>query len=229
MRPYIIINAAMSLDGKLATRLHKQTKISGKQDFERVDALRAECDAVMVGIGTVFSDDPSLRIKNEELELARVAEGRDPHPMRVVIDSKARMPLNADMFRKGKGKVIVVTTENADAKRISALEEKAIVIKAGKDKVNLISALESLGEIGVQKLMVEGGATLLWSLMSEKLFDEIRIYVGALIIGGKDAPTFADGEGFTSPEQFTRLSLKKAEKIDDGILLTWVKKENITE
>lgn len=77
--------------------------------------------------------------------------------------------------------------------------------------------------------MVEGGATLLWSLMSEKLFDEIRIYVGALIIGGKDAPTFADGEGFTSPEQFTRLSLKKAEKIDDGILLTWVKKENITE
>lgn len=224
MRPYIIINAAMSLDGKLATRMRKQTKISGPEDFARVDKLRAECDAVMVGIGTVFSDDPSLRLKNEELENARAAEGKDLHPMRVVIDSKARMPADADMFKKGKGKVVIVTCENADADACRELETRATVLKAGKNKVDLALAMEKLGALGVKKLMVEGGATLLWSLMSERLFDEIRIYVGALIIGGRDAPTFADGEGFVSPGEFTRLELKSAEKIDDGILLTWMKK-----
>jgi 2,5-diamino-6-hydroxy-4-(5-phosphoribosylamino)pyrimidine 1''-reductase, archaeal len=199
MRPYIIINAAMSLDGKLATRMRRQTKISGPQDFARVDRLRAECDAVMVGIGTVFSDNPSLRLKNDELEALRAAEGRDPHPMRVVIDSKARMPADSDMFVKGKGKVVIVTCENADADACAKLASRATVVKAGKNRVDLALAMEKLGDLGVKKLMVEGGATLLWSLMSERLFDEIRIYVGALIIGGRDAPTFADGEGFTTP------------------------------
>ncbi|HJJ28079.1 MAG TPA: 2,5-diamino-6-(ribosylamino)-4(3H)-pyrimidinone 5'-phosphate reductase [Methanocorpusculum sp.] len=224
MRPYIIINAAMSLDGKLATRMHKQTRISGPEDFARVDRLRAECDAVMVGIGTVFSDDPSLRLKNEELEVARAAAGKDVHPMRVVIDSKARMPLDSDMFKKGKGRVVVITCEDANAHACAELEARAVVLKAGRERVDLAAALEKLGALGVKKLMVEGGATLLWSLMSERLFDEIRIYVGALIIGGRDAPTFADGDGFVNPEDFTRLTLKSAEKIDDGILLTWMKK-----
>ena len=79
--------------------------------------------------------------------------------------------------------------------------------------------------MGVKQLMVEGGSTILWSFMSQRLFDEIRIYVGALIIGGKTSPTFADGEGFTEADEFPRLTLKDAERIDDGILLTWLKKE----
>lgn len=224
MRPYVIINAAMSADGKLATRERKQTKISGPDDFLRVDTLRAESDAVMVGIGTVLSDDPSLRLKSEEYAAVRKAGGKDPHPMRVVIDSMARMPADGDMFKKGLGRVVIFVSEKAPKERCDALKEKATVISAGADSVDLVIVLDELAKLGVQKLMVEGGATLLWSFLSKELFDEIRIYIGALIIGGKDVPTFADGAGFTDPAEFTRLSLKNIEKIDDGVLLTWIKK-----
>ncbi len=224
MRPYVIINTAMSADGKLATKERKQTKISGQEDFLRVDTLRARSDAVMVGIGTVLSDDPSLRVKNDEYAAIRKANGKAPHPMRVVIDSMARMPADGDMFRKGLGRVVIFVSEKAPKERCDALREKALVICAGTGSVDLSLVLDELSNLGVEQLMVEGGATLLWSFLSSGLFDEIRTYIGAMIIGGKDAPTLADGEGFTKPDEFTRLSLKNIERIDDGVLLTWAKK-----
>ncbi len=225
MKPYVIINAAMSADGKISTPLRHQTKISGMDDFSRVDALRAESDAVLVGIGTVKSDDPSLRLKSEVLAEERLKAGKPAHPMRVVVDSHAEMPLDSDMFKKGLGEVVVVVSRTAPAERVAALSEKTTVITAGESRVDLEEMLEKLGERGVKQLMVEGGSTILWSFMSQKLFDEIRIYIGALIIGGKTSPTFADGEGFTEVDEFPRLELKDAQKIDDGILLTWLKKE----
>ncbi len=224
MRPYVIINAAMSADGKLSTKERHQTKISGNDDFARVDRLRAECDAVMVGIGTVLADDPSLRIKNPDLTAKRVAEGREENPMRVVIDSQARTPADGDLFKKGSGKRVIFVSAKAPEDRVAALAQHALVIRAGEDSVDLDRVLDTLGELGVRKLMVEGGATLLWSFTSQQLFDEIRIYVGALIIGGADAPTFVDGSGFTQKEGFPRLVLKNVEKIDDGVLLTWMKR-----
>ena len=224
MRPYVIINAAMSADGKLSTKERHQTKISGSDDFARVDRLRAECDAVMVGIGTVLADDPSLRIKNPDLAAARIAAGREENPMRVVIDSLARTPVDGDLFKKGSGKRIIFVSAKAPEDRIAALADHALVIRAGRDSVDLDRVLDTLGELGVRKLMVEGGATLLWSFTSQQLFDEIRIYVGALIIGGADAPTLVDGLGFTQKEGFPRLVLKNVEQIDDGVLLTWLKR-----
>ncbi|HJJ36648.1 MAG TPA: 2,5-diamino-6-(ribosylamino)-4(3H)-pyrimidinone 5'-phosphate reductase [Methanocorpusculum sp.] len=224
MRPYVIINAAMSADGKISTPLRKQTKISGTDDFARVECLRAESDAVLVGIGTVRSDDPSLRLKNEQLKAERIQAGKPAEPARIVVDSRAEFPLDSDMFKKGSGRVIVVCSEQAPQERIDALSQKVTVILAGKTHVDLNLMLDALGDLGIRQLMVEGGASILWSFMSQRLFDEIRIYVGALIIGGKTSPTFADGDGFTQPEEFTRLTLKSADTIDDGILLTWLKK-----
>jgi len=224
MRPYVIINAAMSADGKISTPLRKQTKISGINDFARVECLRAESDAVLVGIGTVRSDDPSLRLKNEELKAERIKAGKAAEPARIVVDSRAEFPLDSDMFKKGSGQIIVVCSEQASQERIEALSEKVTVIHAGKESVDLNLMLDALGDLGIRQLMVEGGASILWSFMSQRLFDEIRIYIGALIIGGKTSPTFADGSGFTQPMEFPRLILKSAERIDDGILLTWLKK-----
>ncbi|MDU9376763.1 2,5-diamino-6-ribosylamino-4(3H)-pyrimidinone 5'-phosphate reductase [Methanocorpusculaceae archaeon Sp1] len=225
MRPYVIINAAMSADGKISTKEHRQTKISGDQDFARVDRLRADCDAVMVGIGTILADDSSLRLKNPDLIAERTAQGREEQPMRIVIDSQAKMPPDGDMFKKGTGRRVIFVSDKAPEEKVAVLAKQATVICAGTDQVDLGLVLDKLSEMGVQKLMVEGGATLLWSFTSQKLFDEIRIYVGALIIGGTDAPTLVDGTGFTRAEGFPRLTLKNIEKIDDGLLITWAKKE----
>lgn len=225
-KPFIFINSAMSADGKLSTKERKQVRISGKLDFERVDELRAQADAIMVGIGTVLSDDPSLTVKSQERRAARKAAGKDENPVRIVVDSSARTPLDADIFKKGEGTRIIAVSNSAPAEKVRKLEEKAVVIRTGTEKVDLEELVRKLKEMGINTLMVEGGATLNWGMLSAGLVDEIYTFVGNLIIGGKTAPTFTDGEGFTEAE-LLGLELLSAEKIEDGILLKWkVKKGN---
>src|SRR5512137_2299904 len=98
MRPYVVVNVAMSADGKLSTRERRQVKISGAQDFTRVDRLKAGSDAVMVGIGTVLADDPSLTVKGEECRQHRKNRGVGEHPIRIVVDSSARLPPSASIL-----------------------------------------------------------------------------------------------------------------------------------
>ncbi|MDL2260977.1 2,5-diamino-6-(ribosylamino)-4(3H)-pyrimidinone 5'-phosphate reductase [Methanimicrococcus sp. OttesenSCG-928-J09] len=224
-RPYIFINSAMSADGKLSTYERKQVKISGKADFERVDELRAETDAIMVGIGTVLADDPSLTVKSAQRREKRVADGKEENPIRIIVDSRARTPVDADIFKKGVGRKIIVIAESAEKEnkeKVTALSKMpdTKIIVAGTNQVNLEEMAVQLKKEGINRLMVEGGAALNYGLISTGLADELKIFVGNLIIGGKTAPTFADGDGFNE-ENIRRLTLESAEKIEDGILLTW--------
>jgi 2,5-diamino-6-(ribosylamino)-4(3H)-pyrimidinone 5'-phosphate reductase len=219
-RPFIFINSAMSADGKLSTKERKQVRISGKIDFERMDELRAQADAIMVGIGTVLSDDPSLTVKSPERKAARKAAGKNENPARIIVDSSARTPLDADIFKKGEGIRIIAVSNTAPTENVEKLEEKALVIKTGADKVDLSELVEKLKEIGINTLMVEGGATLNWGMLSAGIVDEIYTFVGNLIIGGSTAPTFTDGEGFSEAE-LLELHLLSAKKIEDGVLLKW--------
>jgi len=221
MRPYVVINAAMSADGKLSTRERRQVKISGTQDFTRVDRLKAGCDAVMVGIGTVLADDPSLTVKSEDCRRIRKERGTDEHPLRIVVDSRARTPPSASILNKGPGKRVVAVSGQADEARVAGLRKLATVIVAGEKEVDLRALLEELGAMGVQRLMVEGGGTLISGLVAAGLVDEIYTYVGNIVIGGKDAPTLADGEGFVYEPDFYRLTLIESRRIDSGILLHW--------
>jgi 2,5-diamino-6-(ribosylamino)-4(3H)-pyrimidinone 5'-phosphate reductase len=225
MRPRVIVNAAMSADGKLSTRGRRQVKISGTEDFRRVDRLRASCDAVMVGIGTVLADDPSLTIKSPELIDDRRSHGKDDHPIRVVVDSSARIPRTASVLMKGPGKRVIGVSQRAPEDRVRELAPFATVVRTRGDEVDLAELLGELGAMGVRRLMVEGGGTLIWALLREGLVDKISTYVGNIIIGGKDAPTLADGEGFIRMEEFVRLEMLDAQRIDDGILLRWAVKK----
>jgi 2,5-diamino-6-(ribosylamino)-4(3H)-pyrimidinone 5'-phosphate reductase len=219
-RPFIFINSAMSADGKLSTKERKQVRISGKLDFERVDELRAKADAVMVGIGTVLSDNPSLTVKSPKRKAARIASGKSENPARIIVDSAARTPLDSDIFEKGDGIRIIAVSNAASSEDVEKLEKKALVIRTGTDKVDLPAFVKKLKEIGINTLMVEGGATLNWGMLSSSLVDEIYTFIGNLIIGGATAPTFTDGEGFSESE-ILGLELISAEKTEEGILLKW--------
>jgi 2,5-diamino-6-(ribosylamino)-4(3H)-pyrimidinone 5'-phosphate reductase len=215
-RPFTYINSAISADGKISSRERRQVRISGKEDLARVDSLRARSDAVMVGVGTVLADDPGLRVKSPSLRSSRLGAGLSENPLRVVADSLARTPPDAEVLGEG---CIIATTRAAPEERLSALDGKCKLIVCGDRCVDLTVLTSSLYEMGVQKLMVEGGASLNWSMIEAELVDEIYVYVGAMVIGGLSAPTLVDGDGFR--RDFPRLDLLSMEKLDDGALLCW--------
>lgn len=219
-RPFTFINSAMSADGKISTRERKQVRISGSVDFDRMDELRASSDAVMVGIGTVLADDPSLTVKSEARRAARKADGHEENPVRVVVDSKARTPIDADIFKKGEGTRVVAVSRSAPRERVKVLEEVAVVIVAGENKVDLPELVVRLKEVGIDRLMIEGGAGLNWGMLSCGLVDEIYSFVGNLIIGGSSSPTLVDGPGFEENE-IMGLEFVSCERMDDGVVLKW--------
>jgi 2,5-diamino-6-(ribosylamino)-4(3H)-pyrimidinone 5'-phosphate reductase len=226
MRPRVHVNVAMSADGKLSTTERRQVKISGPLDYARVDRLKAACDAVMVGIGTVIADDPSLTVKSPELKAQRKERGLPEHPVRIVVDSQLRTPPKSSLLHKEDGLRIIACSESADPGRRKSLEAYASIITTGVHEVDLGLLLSSLYERGVRQLLVEGGGTLIWGLFSSGLVDELTCFIGNMIIGGETAPTLADGLGFIDESKFTSLSLIRVERIDHGVLLGWkVEKE----
>ena len=218
-RPFVFINAAMSADGKIATMQRRQTRISGSLDFDRMDELRATSDAIMVGIGTVLSDNPSLTVKSKDRLEKRLSIGLSENPVRIVVDSMARIPQSADIFKKGKGKRIIAVSESAPAEKVRSLSKLADIICIGKKRIDLIKLLSELKNRGINRLMVEGGATLIWGLISNGLVDEVYTFVGNIIIGGKTAPTLVDGEGYAS--DFCKLTLISCEVLEEGVLIKW--------
>ncbi|ADB58113.1 2,5-diamino-6-(ribosylamino)-4(3H)-pyrimidinone 5'-phosphate reductase [Archaeoglobus profundus] len=218
MRPFTFINVASSVDGKISNEKRIQLRISCEEDLKRVDELRAKSDAIMVGIGTVLSDNPKLTVKSEELRKRRLEEGRDANPIRVVVDSKCRIPLDAKVLDES-AKTIVAVSRIANSEKVNTLRRMGVdVFVAGDDKVDLKALVEYLYKIGVRVLMVEGGATLNWAMLREGLVDEIYVYYGNMIIGGSKAPTVVDGMSFDPP---ISLDLLDVRKLGRGILTRW--------
>ncbi len=215
-RPFVYINSATSVDGKLSSVERRQVRISCQEDRERVKGLRADSDAIMVGIGTVLADDPHLRIKSEELRKRRVDRGLPKTPLRVVVDSRARTPADAKVLGDG---CILAVSGAAPSRRLEKLLERCEIVTLGAVRVDLSELLCALHKKGVRRLMVEGGATLNFALVEAGLVDEMSVYVGPLIIGGERAPTLVDGAGFR--EGYPRLDLVSIERIGEGALFRW--------
>jgi len=214
----VLVNAAISADGKLSSRRREQIAISGDEDFDRVDRLRAGADAVAVGVGTVLADDPSL-VRHDEAYRRKARGGDAPPPARVVADSNARVPHDAEILQ-GDPTTYVLASEIAPADHLDSLRDAgAEVIVEGAERVDLPAAFDRLEAEGVERILVEGGGELVFSLFEAGLVDDLSVFVGPLVIGGRDAPTLADGEGFV--EDFPGLSLDSVQKMDGGVVLTW--------
>lgn len=212
MKPFVLLNSAMTVDGKIATS-NSSMKISGSKDLVRVHHLRKEFDGIMVGINTVLIDNPKLTIHKIKAE-------KEDNPVRIIIDSKARTPLDS-LVLNNDAETIVIVSDNAPVENINKLSQKCRVIKCGETHVNLKEALIKLYDLGIESILLEGGSTLNFSMFKEQLIDEISICIGSKILGGSDSKTFVDGEGF-SINEYVNLELKKVEKIDENdVVLTY--------
>ena len=211
-RPYVILNSAMTLDGKMATKTGS-SKISGNEDILRVHELRRDVDAIMVGINTVITDDPKLTVH-------KISADNQDNPLRVVVDSRARTPISSCILNSDAPTLIAVT-EHANSERVKDLNERAKVLICGKERVDLKSLMEKLALNGVKTLMLEGGSTLNYSMLIDGLVSEIRICIAPMIVGGREAKTLADGDGIDYMKDAVKLRLKKSYMLGEDLIVEY--------
>lgn len=200
-RPFIHVNCAMSADGKIAGPERKQVRISSQEDIDRVKVLRKTYDSILVGVGTVIADDPHLTVKNLTY---------DENPVRIVLDTHGRTPDTARVL-DDRARTIIVT--GTDCTR----EWPGAEVLRSPD---LASAMESLGEMGIKSMLVEGGGEVISSFFRAGIVDRYSVFVGSQVIGGRTAPTPADGDGRVTPDGL-RLKLESSEVLGDGVLITY--------
>ena len=211
MKPFVHLNSAMTVDGKIATS-DSSMKISGKKDLIRVHELRKKYDAIMVGINTVIIDNPKLTIH-------KIDAKKEENPVRIVVDSKARTPLDA-LVLNDDAETILLVSNKASKEDVEKLSEKCDIIICGEDKVNLKKAMNKLYDVGITSILLEGGSTLNFSMFKEELVDEVSICIGSKILGGSKSKTFVDGEGFDK-EKCVNLELKDMKRIDYDVVLSY--------
>ncbi len=212
-KPWVTINCAMSVDGKIALPSRKQTKISNKEDIQRIHQVRNTSDAILVGIGTIVTDDPKLLVKKDYVT-------SPSKPLRIVLDSNYRIPKNAQVLTADAPTMIVTTCIEKRYKNVE-------VVKCGTpgNRVDLKQLLEFLYSRGIKRIMVEGGETVIWEFLKNNLVDELLVFIGPLVIGGVSSPTLAGGEGASSLNSAIHLTVQDVKKIGDGLLITCTPKK----
>ena len=215
----LIINGAMTLDGKIATA-NGDSKISSKEDLVRVHKLRASVDAIVVGISTIMADDPQLTV--------RLAKGKSP--ARIIVDSKGRIPLESNVLKTARSvRTMVAVTSQAPEEKIGKIREtgaEVVVVSEGSGKtvavphgVNLKELFSMLKIMGMNRVLVEGGGELNWSLLRLGMVDELSITIAPKIAGGRLATTLVEGDGFDQISDGIKLMLGRVERKKSGELV----------
>ena len=209
--PFVTAKFAMSLDGKIASRSGDARWISNEASRLEAHRLRAEVDAVMVGIGTALADDPKLTVRGVPLRSAE-------QPLRVVVDSRGRLPVGAAML--GEPGRTIVGVGSAEAAHAAAHTGAEVLVAAAEDgRVGLGGLLGQLGAQGVVSVLVEGGSELLGSLFDQRLVDKVVAFVAPVIIGGGGAPGPVSGEGALRMADALRLSDVAYSELDGNVMI----------
>jgi 2,5-diamino-6-(ribosylamino)-4(3H)-pyrimidinone 5'-phosphate reductase len=210
----ITLNAAMTVDGKIATT-SGDSAISSRDDLIRVHELRASADGIIVGISTVLADNPRLTVR-----LARKRVKRKD-PARIVIDSKGKIPLDSHiLLTASRIKTIVAVTKLAHIDNLRKIKKTgAIVIVSGSQTVNLKKVFSIIKQMGIRKILVEGGGEINWSLLRLGIVNELIVTISPKIVGGRQATTLVEGQGYRRISQGIKLHLKQAQLQNNGELV----------
>jgi 2,5-diamino-6-(ribosylamino)-4(3H)-pyrimidinone 5'-phosphate reductase len=213
-RPYIILSAAMSIDGKIASKTG-DPELSDEEDWKEVHKLRTQVDAIMVGKGTILKDNPKLHIKFHE----------HSGYYRIVVDSNLTIPLDSNVisFQLEIYPTIICASEIVSLDKIRKYEENGIkVILAGKgDKVDLKKLMTLLKNIGIDTILLEGGGNLNWSFIENDLIDEIRLTIAPWMVGGKEAMSLVEGLGFDKMQDAPKFKLLNVRYRNNYVILRY--------
>lgn len=212
-KPFVVLKAAMTLDGKIATATGQSKWITNETSRAYGYKLRDIYDGIMVGINTVIEDNPMLT--------SRVDGGKNP--IRIVVDSSLKIDINANVVQDKSAKTIVATTDKADKDKILKLQAQdvdvIVVDKDENDKVDIEKLLDILGQQNICSILVEGGATLSGSFVAKKLVDKVYFFIAPKIIGGKEAKTPVAGTGILNLQEALALKDIQIEKLEEDVLI----------
>ncbi|MEH0970559.1 dihydrofolate reductase family protein [Micromonospora sp. CPCC 205546] len=226
-RPYVLLSCATSIDGYLDDASGQRLLLSNEADLDRVDEVRAGCDAILVGAGTVRSDDPRLLVRSARRRAARVARGLPASPTRVTVTGCGDLDPAARLFTTGDTDRIVYCATAAVAKTGERLAGRATVVDAG-EPVDPAWLLADLAARGVRRLMVEGGASVLGQFLTAGLADELQLVVAPFFVGDRRAPRFV-GDGRFPWHPGRRARVAETRQIGDVVLVRYALSERCDE
>jgi len=217
-RPYTLLSCSMSIDGYIAGA-PSRLLLSNGDDFARVDAVRASCDAILVGAATVRIDNPRLLVRSRRLRERRAARGLPPSPAKVTVTRRAQLDARADFFTAGDAEKLVYCASPRVGDARARLGEVATVVDGG-DGVEMRRLSADLAARGVERLMVEGGGTVHTQFLTDDLADELQLAVAPVFVGDSDAPRFVrDGSFPWNPARRARLA--EVRQIGDVVLMRY--------
>lgn len=224
-RPYVILSVATSIDGYIDDTSPDRLMLSNADDFDRVDQVRAESDAILIGGTTLRRDNPRLLVKSEKRRAERIAAGKPEFPLKVTLTGSGDLSRDLKFWHYGNGKV-VYTTDLAARKVREALDGLADVVSTGPVAVDFGVMLDDLAGRGVRQLMVEGGGTIHTQFLAQGLADEVHLAVAPLLVGQPSAPRFLGAADFPGGST-NRLTLLGTRTVGDVVLLRYAPKPRV--
>ncbi len=214
--PFVILKSAMSLDGKVATKMGDSKWVTNEFSRRQVHRLRNQVDATIVGIETILRDNPQLT--------TRLKDERCRDPKRIIIDSLLRVPIKSRIFtQESKAENIIVTTNSASPDRIEKIEKSGgrvlFVKSSGRNRIDMQDMLKELGKLQITSLLIEGGPGINASAMEEGIVDKIVMFIAPIIIGGKGAPSAIQGKGVAILKEAVRIYDLEIKRLADDIMV----------
>jgi 2,5-diamino-6-(ribosylamino)-4(3H)-pyrimidinone 5'-phosphate reductase len=213
-KPHIILSTAISIDGKIATRMG-DSKLSSTQDLHRLHKLRTKVDAIIIGKNTLMRDDPLLTV--------RYSKGKNP--IRIILDSKGEISTKSKILQTSANvPTIIAVSKKITKSNLQKLNNFPVqVIVSGEKSVNIKSLLKKLSEKKIKTILVEGGGTVNWEFIKQNIFDELIITLSPFVIGGNNSISFVQGSGFDKISKSPNLHLKSVKRLKNHLVLNYRK------